>query len=76
MATAVRASQNCFGVVQNTSGAHTHGWRKKVVQNRQACPELNVSVPWLSSETLEIAGGRTFLRKVATSCVSACLSVG
>jgi hypothetical protein len=35
-----------------------------------------VSFPWLSSETLEIGGGRTFLRKVATSCVSVCLSVG
>lgn len=52
-------------------GTHTHGWRKKLVQNRQACPELNVIVPWLSFKTLEIAGGRTFLRKVATSCVSA-----
>ena len=43
----------------------------KLVQNRQACPELTVIVPWLSFETLDITGGRTFLRKVATSCVSA-----
>jgi hypothetical protein len=50
---------------------HTHGWRKKLVQNRQACPELNVVVPWLLFETLEITGSRTFLRKLATSCVSA-----
>ena len=58
-------------MVQNAYGAHTHGWKNKLVQDRQACPELNVIVPWLSFETLEITVGRTFLRKVTTSCVSA-----
>lgn len=46
-----------FGMIHNAFGAHmrTDGGNWPKIDRR--APELNVNGPWLSFETLEVAGG-------------------